>query len=624
MMDPRVFLLSVLGPLIGYNLTLKTARILSHVDPGLIDFFRLIGLDLAFALAYISLWLGLFALTRRGSGARKVLLVLLPAVSALFALTTTIAHQYFSVTGVALSYQVLAFSISGLDEVRPIIASEASFTSWFVVLAYFAMGPWLLSRVLVCSPDGTNPSHEVRDYRLTYLAGLTAVGFGLLSLIPRGEGVSRPFARDPFVNLLATAVGGWRHNEPVRARPRPATNARLDRTPLTTDRNVVLIILESTGANVVNPYNPGLPTTPHLAELAEKRSLLVERVYTVVPHTSKALVPILCGIEPHLVMEITEAEPNGIPGRCLPELLKEQGYRTVFFQASKEHFESRRGLVTNFGFEHFYPGDTMSSHGFEKVNYFGFEDNIMLESSRRWVRSHRNGPFFAVYLTHTPHHWYGAPRRYGYIEFRAAHSSLYPKERHNDYLNSVRYVDFFIKNVFYQYKRLGVYEDSIFLILGDHGEAFGEHGRNHHDAVPYEEILKVPLIIHDPQRFQNGIRIEGPVSLLDLPASIADLLGYAIDDGQLAGTSMFALPRKRTLMMSCFEERTCLVRLTDFEKYIYHYENQADELFDLSTDPEEQTNLAGGRGEELESWRKELFEWRDGINGMYRSWRATP
>ena len=308
MMDPRVFLLSVLGPLIGYNLTLKTARILSHVDPGLIDFFRLIGSDLAFALAYISLWLGLFALTRRGSGARKVLLVLLPAVSALFALTTTIAHQYFSVTGVALSYQVLAFSISGLDEVRPIIASEASFTSWFVVLAYFAMGPWLLSRVLVCSPDGTNPSHEVRDYRLTYLAGLTAVGFGLLSLIPRGEGVSRPFARDPFVNLLATAVGDWRHNEPVRARPRPATNARLDRTPLTTDRNVVLIILESTGANVVNPYNPGLPTTPHLAELAEKRSLLVERVYTVVPHTSKALVPILCGIEPHLVMEITEGD----------------------------------------------------------------------------------------------------------------------------------------------------------------------------------------------------------------------------------------------------------------------------------------------------------------------------
>ncbi len=111
---------------------------------------------------------------------------------------------------------------------------------------------------------------------------------------------------------------------------------------------------------------------------------------------------------------------------------------------------------------------------------------------------------------------------------------------------------------------------------------------------------------------------------LGLPASIADLLGYAIDDGELAGTSMFALPRERTLMMNCFEERTCLVRLKDFEKYIYHYENLADELFDLSADPEEQTNLAGGRGEELSSWREELFEWRDGINGMYRSWRATP
>ena len=207
MMDPRVFLLSVLVPLIGYNLTLKTARILSHVDPGLIDFFRLIGSDLAFALAYISLWLGLFALTRRGSGARKVLLVLLPAVSALLALITTIAHQYFSVTGVALSYQVLAFSISGLDEVRPIIASEASFTSWFVVLAYFAMGPWLLSRVLVCSPDGRSPSHEVRDYRLTYLAGLTAGGVRPSLAHPQRRGCQPSVRQRPFRQLACHGGG---------------------------------------------------------------------------------------------------------------------------------------------------------------------------------------------------------------------------------------------------------------------------------------------------------------------------------------------------------------------------------------------------------------------------------
>ncbi len=160
--------------------------------------------------------------------------------------------------------------------------------------------------------------------------------------------------------------------------------------------------------------------------------------------------------------------------------------------------------------------------------------------------------------------------------------------------------------------------------MGDHGEAFGEHGRNHHDAVPYEEALRVPLLIHDPKRFQNGMRIEGPVSLLDLPPTIADLLGYAVAEGEFVGKSIFELPSERTLMMSCFEERTCLVRLRDFEKFIYHYGNQSDELFDLSTDPGEQRNLAEERVDQLESWRNELLDWRAGINEMYRSWQAVP
>ncbi len=611
--------------MVAYNLTLKTVRILTRVEePGFFEFFRLISSDIAFSLAYVTLWVGLFALTKKRSASRRILVVLLPAVTAFLALITSLAHQYFQITGIALSYRVLAFSVSGLDEIRSIIASEADFTILFLVLAYFAIGPWLLTLGL---------SHWLADEELgngarqpwstPFLAGISAVGLGLLSLTSSGEGVSRPFARDPLVNLLATAAADWGRNDPAPAVPRTAINASLRRTSLTADRNVVLIILESTGANVVEPYNPDLPTTPHLAELVDK-SLLVERAYTVVPHTSKALVPILCGVEPHLVMDITEAGPNGIPGRCLPQLLKEQGYSTVFFQAPKEQFESRRSLVANLGFEDFHPGNTMVNHGFEKVNYFGYEDNIMLERSRQWVREHRNVPFFAAYLTHTPHHWYGAPRRYGYVEFSAARASMYPKERHNDYLNCVRYVDFFVHNVLYQYQRLGVYENTIFIIMGDHGEAFGEHGRNHHDAVPYEEALRVPLLIHDPKRFQNGMRIEGPVSLLDLPPTIADLLGYAVAEGEFVGKSIFELPSERTLMMSCFEERTCLVRLRDFEKFIYHYGNQSDELFDLSTDPGEQRNLAEERVDQLESWRNELLDWRAGINEMYRSWQAVP
>ena len=68
----------------------------------------------------------------------------------------------------------------------------------------------------------------------------------------------------------------------------------------------------------------------------------------------------------------------------------------------------------------------------------------------------------------------------------------------NRYLNSVRYLDFFLKNLIEQYKKLGLYENTIFIIFGDHGEGFGEHGRYVHEDNPYEESLKIPLIIHAP------------------------------------------------------------------------------------------------------------------------------
>jgi arylsulfatase A-like enzyme len=122
----------------------------------------------------------------------------------------------------------------------------------------------------------------------------------------------------------------------------------LEEIPRTEKRNVVLIHLESTRARSVTPYNKDLKTTPFLDELAES-SLFVERAYTTVPRTSKAITSVNCGIQPHLIEEITEARQGGIPLRGLAALLKEQGYSTAFFQSLTENFENFRDLVRNFG-----------------------------------------------------------------------------------------------------------------------------------------------------------------------------------------------------------------------------------------------------------------------------------
>ncbi len=95
----------------------------------------------------------------------------------------------------------------------------------------------------------------------------------------------------------------------------------------------------------------------------------------------------------------------------------------------------------------------MNTEGFERANYFGYEDDIMLEPSREWLEEHGDGPFLVTYKTLMPHHDYLAPTRYGRGDF-------VEDDWLNRYLNSVRYVDFFLKNLLDQYREMGLYKDT--------------------------------------------------------------------------------------------------------------------------------------------------------------------
>jgi lipoteichoic acid synthase len=257
----------------------------------------------------------------------------------------------------------------------------------------------------------------------------------------------------------------------------------------------------------------------------------------------------------------------------------------------------------------------MDKQDFEQTNYFGYEDDIMLKPSKEWLEEQKASgkPFLATYLTSAPHHEYLAPqKRYGRVEYT-------DNDVVNRYLNAVRNQDFFLKNLFNQYKELGLYQDTVFVILGDHGEGFGEHGLFQHDNTIYEEGLKIPMLIHDPRQFQNGARVTVPVNQLDILPTIADLLGYEIKDGRYQGRSLLKpLPEDRPLLFGCWNESGCLASLKGTEKYIYHFDDKPEEIFDLSKDPNERQNLAGERSpEELEKRRSELLEWRAQVSAKY-------
>ena len=619
----RIYLLSLLGPFTAYNLALKASTITSvSGEDGLASILS----DTFFTLGYALFWVGLFAATSGGGLLRRAVLVLFYVATMLTVLVTTGAHQYYQETGTTLDYGVLALFLSNPGEILPMFAS-ASVVAWVLLVAallYVVLSPSLATRALERRfgrrPDGRGifPAGTVEIFS-SFLGpvGLfvLSLGFGSFSVLVGSVSAvgDKSLVRAPLVNLVVTGAEDWGTKEDVGpAVESPAAHARLSPTPHTEKRNVVLVHLESTRAQSVTPYNQELKTMPFLDELA-KSSLLAERAYTTVPHTSKASVSANCGVYPHLVTTTTEALPEGIPAPCLAGLLKEQGYNTVFFQSSTKSFENFQGLVRHFGYEDYYPLESMNEEGFEKTNYFGYEDDMMLKPSEEWLKEHKDKPFVAEYLTGTGHHDYQCLNtHYGSEDFSE-------DDLTNHYLNCMRLQDIFLKNLIDQYKELGLYENTIFVIYGDHGEGFGEHGLLGHNDTIYEEGLKVPFLIHAPGWFENGERVEGLSNHTDLLPTVLEMLGYEVENGEYPGYSLLREPPEdRTLRFSCWFEEACLASIRGTEKYIYHYGDQPEEVFDLSKDSLEEDNLAGMYDkEEMAEQREELIEWRSSVDAEY-------
>ncbi|HET7479809.1 MAG TPA: sulfatase-like hydrolase/transferase [Rubrobacteraceae bacterium] len=612
-----IYLLSLLVPLCLYDVALKVIRILTQLDvPGPVGFLDQVRSDIFFNLGYAVLWIGLFAIIR--SGIPRYLLLILFHVSALLvAVLATSAHFFYEITGSALSFDFIVLSLSKFGEVQGAITSETTPLLWVllsVVLFYAISGPAIVTFYM--TRDWHVPVRTAgRPWAAPLVICVSAAAFGGLSLLPSATGASDTFSRDSLANLFVMEMSAP-DMKAIRAETttelaseKQPLHTKFVSTPQTKKPNVVMIFLESTRAESTTPYKKDLKTTPFLDALS-KKSTVAERAYAVVPHTSKALLATSCGVAPPLDTENTESEPGVIPGRCIPQLLEDHGYKTAFFQSATEDFERRRALADNFGYDEFFPVNIMDKEGFEPVNYFGYEDNIMLKPSEQWLEKNGNqGPFLATYLTVTTHHNYTVPSRYPKQHF-ADDKVL------NNYLNDVYYEDQFLKALFQQYKDLGLYDNTVFILLGDHGEGFGEHGLYQHDNTIYNEGLHIPFIIHDGRDPKPG-RIEAPVDEMDVLPTLADILGYDIKGGTYPGSSMFSVPKNRTLMASCYHENTCLASIKGDEKYIYHFGQRDDEFFDLSKDPHEQDNLDEDHKKEMEKRRHDLLAWEAKVKAIY-------
>jgi lipoteichoic acid synthase len=599
----RAYVWSVWCPLAALCMVLRAVRVFKRGEvAGVLGALDLMRSDLAIMAALLLGGLGLLVALRGQRRARVLALAALQFVALWWSAFELAATNFFLVSGFCLDLPLVRYALSPETDLWTLMRESTPrvfFVAGGVGAVWLLAVPWVV-RWRLMRGEAQGAGRGFPRWVWAVVAGL----LGLSWLGPLRE-PSVPFASNAVVHIARTGLE--MAGEPGAQSAKFGTlDARLKAAPGKKAKNVVVIMLESTRASATSIHNPALDTTPFLKSLT-KTSIWAEHAYSVVPHTSKAIVSVHCGVEPNLTLSITEASTSGMPAKCIARLLREQGYHTVFFENAPGTFENGRRLAANMGFEDFVDSEGIPSAGFEKANYFGLEDDAMLAPSRSWIEGHRDKPFLLTYLTVTPHHEYLAPRRYGRHEF-AEDDML------NRYLNSVHYMDHFVENVINQLKELGVWEDTILVIVGDHGEGFGEHKLYQHDKVAYEEGLRVPLMIHDPSDPREQ-RISQLANQLDIVPTTLALAGWEVEGG-LRGYDLRAIPEGRALLSHCWIERSCIALLDGTIKVIHNFDKSPNEAFDLAKDPEERHNIAGELPDIGERIAR-MLRWRGEVIGGY-------
>jgi arylsulfatase A-like enzyme/tetratricopeptide (TPR) repeat protein len=275
-------------------------------------------------------------------------------------------------------------------------------------------------------------------------------------------------------------------------------------------RNVVLISIDTCRTDRLSCYGYKRPTTPNIDAVA-RDGVLFKSAFTPVPMTTPAHSSMLTGTYPptHGV-RLNNGEWLAESNLTLAEILRAAGYQTAAFVGA---FPLDAGFGLNQGF------DTYDSPFARKSDTSPFSSERTAEEVNRpalaWLEGHAAKPFFLFLHYFDPHAPYAPPAPYD-----AAYAA-------DPYAGEIAYVDHCIGQVLDRLRALGAYDDTLLVIVGDHGEGLGDHGENTHALLTYQSTLHVPLIIRTP-RGGKGIQVGGNVSLVDIVPTVLDLVGQPI------------------------------------------------------------------------------------------------
>lgn len=376
----------------------------------------------------------------------------------------------------------------------------------------------------------------------------------------------------------------------------------------------VLLSIDAMRPDHMGAYGYRRPTTPELDRFAAEAARFTH-AYTASPRSLRSFGAIWTGryasqIEWGSDHQYPALEPANV---TLAETLREAGYTTVMFN-NGNYFGRTAGFFQGFDENHESP-------------LTGYKDDVWpeVEAVTRWLGERGPaGPFFLwmhIMEPHEPYRDHAEPRDFGHA----------PMDRYDE---EIARADQAARRVLDAVDALQAQQPErpvVVIVMGDHGEAFGEHGVFHHSFDLHEEAIRVPLLIRAP-----GVA-PGPraalTSLMDLNPTILNLAGLRPAGPTPARSLVAPLLDARVPYVGAPWRSHLYAEVTPDGVYpaeqrslvappyklLWDVRHGTWELFDLARDPGEVLNLFDARPSVAHRLRAQLTGWVEGTTASRSS-----
>jgi phosphoglycerol transferase MdoB-like AlkP superfamily enzyme len=374
--------------------------------------------------------------------------------------------------------------------------------------------------------------------------------------------------------------------------PSPEALVPADRRP----KNVILIVLESTGVDYFGTHGSRFPTTPNVDRLAAEKGVVFDNVYAQAASSCKSLVALTNSVFPRPDWLLIVRDNPQFDVISLPQVLKDNGYRTCYAHSGYWGWQKRDRFLKARGVDAVVDASTHPEH---QISSWGIDDRTMYQDVLDWIDAEPDKPFFAFAYTIETHHPYYPPKE--------PYDFGVEDEEQARYLNALRAADAKIAWLIDELNKRGLAESTLIAITADHGESFGEHNQRTHSFGIYEQTVHVPLVLLHASLKEMPRHQKTVGRHIDIAPTLLDLLNLPAPD-VWQGKSLFRQDERRAYFLSVGNEVVLGLRDGRF-KYHYYVDTSLEELFDLETDRAELQNLATAEPERSREYRRRLGGW---------------